>query len=344
MPPRNKPSSSHSSRPVSSGHSSRPSHGPSHSSSHGPSHSSSHRPPQHHSYGGSQHHGYGGPHHGYGAPPPPPHHNNSSGGFLTGMMVGSAMQQQNQPSVVQQTTVVQTAPQQPTLRKYNCPFCGGRVEGRPSTDGLQSMVCPNCGGALSEGDAIVEPTPQPVVQTVQTVQTPTYSNPAPRSTYRPTRTYRPGCHPLRSIGNFFSSLVKLVIFLVVLFVVCGIAFYINDKFSSNDNGHDDYYYEEYDDRPERHDPIYVPALGRDVAWDTEYETYYDRQTDCYFFLNTDMDPPIWQYWFEGVSSDYGSNYGWLEWDARENRWYVQTGSNTWQPLPEEKGSDLWHFD
>ena len=252
------------------------------------------------------------------------------------MLVGSAMQQnQNSGTTVVQQTVVQ---QQPAVRQYNCSFCGGKVEGIPSGNGLQSLVCPNCGGTLSESDAIITPAPQ-VVQT----QPPPPPRVTPQPSYRPTRTYRPGCHPLRSIGNFFSVLLKLIVFLVVLFVVCGIAFYINDKFSSNDNGHDDYYYEEYDDRPERHDPIYVPALGRDVAWDTEYETYYDRQTDCYFFLNMDMDPPIWQYWFEGISSDYG-DYGWLEWDAKEMRWYVQTGSNSWQPLPENKGAGLWHFD
>ena len=93
-----------------------------------------------------------------------------------------------------------------------------------------------------------------------------------------------------------------------------------------------------------HQPIYVAALGRDVPWNAQYDMYYDKQTDCYFFLNTDMDPPIWQYWFEGVSSQYGEDYGWLEWDARESRWYVQTGETKWELLPEKYASDLWHFD
>lgn len=92
-----------------------------------------------------------------------------------------------------------------------------------------------------------------------------------------------------------------------------------------------------------HQPIYVAALGRDVPWNTQYDSYYDKQTDCYFFLNTEMDPPIWQYWFEGVSSQYG-DYGWLEWDARESRWYVQKTETKWELLPEKYASDLWHFD
>lgn len=94
---------------------------------------------------------------------------------------------------------------------------------------------------------------------------------------------------------------------------------------------------------ESHQPIYVAALGRDVSWSAQYDSYYDAQTDCYFFLNTEMDPAVWQYWFEGISSQYG-DYGWLEWDAKETRWYVQTGSDKWELLPETSASDLWHFD
>lgn len=94
---------------------------------------------------------------------------------------------------------------------------------------------------------------------------------------------------------------------------------------------------------ESHQPVYVSALGRDVPWSAQYDSYYDAQTDCYFFLNTDVDPAVWQYWFEGISSQYG-DYGWLEWDAKESRWYVQTGAEKWELLPEKSASDLWHFD
>lgn len=89
--------------------------------------------------------------------------------------------------------------------------------------------------------------------------------------------------------------------------------------------------------------MFVPALNRDVPWSDEYESYYDEQSDCYFFLNTDVDPAIWQYWFEGISSQYG-DYGWLEWDAKEKQWYVETGENKWEKLPDNQASDLWHFD
>ena len=95
----------------------------------------------------------------------------------------------------------------------------------------------------------------------------------------------------------------------------------------------------------KHEDIYVPALERSVSWSSEYDCYYDKMTDCYFLLNTDVEPEVWQYWFETVSSAYG-DYGWMEWDAKEQKWYVETGENRWELLPEkDQGSNyLWHFD
>ena len=59
----------------------------------------------------------------------------------------------------------------------------------------------------------------------------------------------------------------------------------------------------------KHDSIYVPEIRRDCAYDAKSDNYYDKETDCYFWLNNDVTPPIWQYWYEGISSDYG-DYGW----------------------------------
>lgn len=100
----------------------------------------------------------------------------------------------------------------------------------------------------------------------------------------------------------------------------------------------------YSQSIEQHDPIYVTALGRDVEWSKKYNCYYDKETDCYFFLNTKMNPEIWQYWYEGTSNNYGK-YGWMEWDPRENKWFVQTGNKKWEVLPEDQiQPHFWHFD
>ena len=55
--------------------------------------------------------------------------------------------------------------------------------------------------------------------------------------------------------------------------------------------------------------------------------------------NTELSPAVWQYWFEGVSSDYG-DYGWMECEGKD--WYVEVSSGNWQKYPGSTAS-LWHI-
>lgn len=90
--------------------------------------------------------------------------------------------------------------------------------------------------------------------------------------------------------------------------------------------------------------IYVDAIGRECMWYDEYESYYDQATDCYFWYNTDVEPSEWQYWYEGVSSDYGE-YGWMVFDEYEQRWYIEETNGHWAPLPEiYDTSYMWHIE
>lgn len=92
------------------------------------------------------------------------------------------------------------------------------------------------------------------------------------------------------------------------------------------------------------DEIYVEPLGRYCYLDGE--NYYDEGTECWFWFNIDVTPGIWQYWYEGISSDYG-DYGWMEYDEAEKRWYIEESADNWEPLEsyyyEENAERLWHF-
>jgi uncharacterized membrane protein len=89
--------------------------------------------------------------------------------------------------------------------------------------------------------------------------------------------------------------------------------------------------------------IYVKEIGRTCNWDSEYECYYDQTTECYFWKNDTINPPQWQYWFEGISSDYG-DYGCMEYDFELGIWYIEVSAGKWEPLPGKYYStDLWHF-
>jgi hypothetical protein len=74
--------------------------------------------------------------------------------------------------------------------------------------------------------------------------------------------------------------------------------------------------------------------------------YYDKATDMYVYYNEDIDPPQFQYWLEGLSSEYG-DYGWMEYDSSEERWYIEVDNEDWQPLDERKFTAfedrLWHI-
>ena len=79
------------------------------------------------------------------------------------------------------------------------------------------------------------------------------------------------------------------------------------------------------------------------------QNYYDKETDMYIYLNEDLDPPQFQYWLEGLSSQYG-DYGWMEYDEAENAlfdivraafeagWKAAKG----EPLPEQNIVYLLH--
>ena len=88
--------------------------------------------------------------------------------------------------------------------------------------------------------------------------------------------------------------------------------------------------------------IYVPEIGRACKWSDSDESFYDPETDCYFWYNTDIEPPQWQYWYEGVSSDYG-DYGWMEYDIGESQWYIEESDANWIKLPDSYDrSEMWY--
>ena len=242
------------------------------------------------------------------------------------------MSQQNQRT--NQTVINNYAPQQPAAQQYDCPYCGSRVAGVPSQNGFSSLSCPNCGGALQSSNAVQSmPSVGQVYSTPTYNSTPTYqATPSVSGTdYHTLQARQGGC-----VTKLIGFIIVSIIIVVILFAVFKFGGSNNNYSYTNDNNYNYSYSHD--------DSIYVSALGRTVYWDNEYDSYYDRDTDCYFFLNQDMNPPIWQYWFEGVSSKYG-DYGWMEWDDDERCWYVQTGSSSWKKLPEsEYTNHLWHME
>ena len=84
------------------------------------------------------------------------------------------------------------------------------------------------------------------------------------------------------------------------------------------------------------------ANDKELVWDDESGSYYDASTECWVWYNTDVDPAVWQYWYEGISSDYG-DYGWMEHDAEG--WWIEASAGNWVALPSRYDtSNLWYIE
>ena len=79
-----------------------------------------------------------------------------------------------------------------------------------------------------------------------------------------------------------------------------------------------------------------------LYFDTEADSYYDETSNCWLWYNTDVIPAVWQYWYDGISSDYG-DYGWME--HASDGWWIEESEGNWVPVPSRYDtSDLWFIE
>ena len=84
------------------------------------------------------------------------------------------------------------------------------------------------------------------------------------------------------------------------------------------------------------------GYDKKLTWDKAEESYYDDETGLWLWFNTDVKPPLWQYWYEPISGDFG-NYGWME--CEDGRWYIEESRGNWVLLPKKyDASALWYVE
>lgn len=75
-----------------------------------------------------------------------------------------------------------------------------------------------------------------------------------------------------------------------------------------------------------------------LTWDYGADSYYDYDSECYLWYNTDVSPNLWQYWYEEIAgSDY---YGWMECEG--SSWYIEVSDTEWEEYTGDT-SKLWHI-
>ncbi len=217
----------------------------------------------------------------------------------------------------------------------HCPYCGqDAVMNLNAQDvGVKPLQCPNCGGPLeirSELDDVVQDAYDPAEASRQA----------------------PAGRPRKKRGCLISALIVLVILTVLdLYGSYLLKTQPSPEPVQQFTGDQLLLHDYNRDRPLRivrtGENSFRPAESgespdKSLAWDSDYESFYDPDSDCWIWYNTDVQPPVWQYWYEGISSDYG-DYGWMEHD--ETGWYIEADYGDWIELPGKYDSSaLWYFD
>ena len=80
---------------------------------------------------------------------------------------------------------------------------------------------------------------------------------------------------------------------------------------------------------------------KELVWDSDADSYYDADSDCWLWYNTDVSPALWQYWYEGISSDFEE--GWMEHDS--DGWFIEESAGNWIELPGNYDTSvLWYIE
>ncbi len=81
------------------------------------------------------------------------------------------------------------------------------------------------------------------------------------------------------------------------------------------------------------------SYEKHLTWDYVVRAYYDRDSDCYLWHNTDVSPNLWQYWYEDVA---GNNYdSWMKCQGED--WYIKVSDTEWEEY-EGDTTGLWHIE
>lgn len=226
--------------------------------------------------------------------------------------------------------------------KYVCAFCGTEVKLEWEEGAVPA--CPNCGGTLSEEitgiiyDKVEESFIYPDLSMNEEEE--------------------------RRLGNIErgkkfttigTSAVALIFVMVLCSCCCGGSFLraLGDSFDTSDDRQQQTIYtpsvttaDVYELGPAINGHSYIEVLdtGRTCRWYSEYDSYFDPKTDCYFWFNDEVSPNEWQYWYEEISDAYGE-YGWMEYDQAQDKWYIEVDDGEWEALDSDTLPDyMWHIE
>ncbi len=190
----------------------------------------------------------------------------------------------------------------------NCPFCGS--QSKITKDMAGTLACPNCGGGME----MISITDELICERSNEKK----QNSAPKNL-------------ALTMSVFIIAVTVFTILTGMFTAIFNSATRTNSTYDAPSNT-DIFGTELYLDQISFH--VYEITTDKSEAdkilkWDYGADSYYDEEADCYLWYNTDVAPNLWQYWYEGISSQY-PDYGWMEHES--GGWYIETSSSHWEPL------------
>ena len=222
----------------------------------------------------------------------------------------------------------------------NCPYCGQDTILNLTSDDIaaKNLQCPHCGGPMTIMSELDEYLQQPTENT---------------HVYHSEESLRQFSERAKKKKSRKWWIIGFV--LLILYAIGSVSEY---SYDSNDylNQTDQQYHYDSGLSSSFGSEIRLKSNGRNayqfagsadqtydkrLIWDSDADSYYDASSDCWIWYNTDVEPAIWQYWYEGISSDYG-DYGWMEHDS--SGWYIEKSQNNWIQLPSKYDTgELWYI-
>lgn len=220
----------------------------------------------------------------------------------------------------------------------HCSYCGTDTVLPP--DETFNLVCPNCGAPME----IKSKASESLKETEDSLYVSAYSQSG--SSMK--------TEQKSSSAKILGKAAKTLLVIVLCLFLALVAAEANQVWLRSKNG--DSFFQQTNVGGAYGQKIYLKSLGNGayskegkyedswdklLVWDAEADSYYDPESNCWLWYNTDVSPSVWQYWYEGISSDF-EDCGWMEHD--EDGWWVEKSEGDWIQLPGKYNTEkLWYI-
>lgn len=218
----------------------------------------------------------------------------------------------------------------------NCEYCGSAIKMDWQTG--ETLKCPNCGGSVAVETAYDTYTEDPDYTAYEAEKEKARKASAANAEAKSSK---------RTYIILIIAVIGFVVFLITSFIMFASASITDTRTEKLNSGISNV---EIWGRT-----VYLKSQGngsysisgtasdydKKLTWDYGENSYYEKNSQCFLWYNTDVAPNLWQYYYVGVSTNYPEGCGWLEYEP--TGWYVETSNGKWETYTGDTSS-FWHIE